>query len=281
MLFLACPCGAVTLDFPTVRSNIISFSFQSGATERVIVQRSRPRVWEWQDVAEYTGTGGRIEHNAAIEPGAQLFRLKVVPLQTAPEILPARLIVKAGQAVNTNFTALGVTGALTWAARDLPAGLSLSADGLLSGTPSADAAERNETGEHTALLELTHEAGSTFRLPVEVQVRLSYALNIRANRPGGPALLQSCSICHGPHFKPNIQGGAEELVNVLSGSGAECGTDRYYISPGDASDSLIYEKVSERANCGERMPFDGPYLSEQQINRLARWIRELEPGEAD
>ena len=287
-LSFASSCAAIILESPTIRSNTLSFSFVSAASERIVVQGCPPETLDWKDLAEYTGTGAAIEHLEILAPGARLYRLKVLSMPS-PEIFPARLTLKAGHFITTNFTAQGLTGSLAWFATGLPGGLSLSPEGLLSGTPAPEAAEFGETGEHTALVKIARRPLDAsddtsileYSFPVNFHVRLSFLQNIRATRSDGPSLLQNCSICHGPDFKPNIQGTAEDLLYVLSGSGAECGADRFYISPGDASDSLIYEKVSPRVNCGERMPFDGPYLTDEQINRLARWIRELEPGDED
>lgn len=229
--------------------------------------------------------------DAQNQTNTQVFDVRTVA--PPPEIAAANLVLKAGEPAHLSLTAQGGHGALTWtvAGGTLPAGLALSADGLLTGTPTADAAESNEDGLHRVLLEVADSlpdrvtgAPSPRYASQEIPllVRLSYRLNIRATRANGPSLRQTCFVCHGSGFLPDVESeSALALINVPSGSGAECGTDRPYVSPGDASDSLIYEKLLERSPCGERMPFGGPYLSEQRLTRLARWIRELTPADAD
>jgi hypothetical protein len=203
----------------------------------------------------------------------------------APELSSESLILKAGEPVNVKLAATGGTEPLSWLVSGvLPVGLSLSEDGILSGTPTADAAEHDENGRYLNTIIVQDRftdpltgapAPRKATNTVASLVRLSYVLNIRATRPNGPSLQHNCSICHSADFKPDITSDATALINVLSGSGAECGTDRPYISPPDASDSLLYEKLTARNDCGERMPFDGEYFSDRQLDRLARWIREL------
>ena len=209
-----------------------------------------------------------------------------------PKITISRLTLKAGDLINTNLSVIGGAGPLSWSVVDgsLPEGVSLSQDGLLTGTPTTDAAERNEDGRYESVIEVADSLNDRITgLPaprkvtatVQTLVRLSYLLNIQATRDGGPSLRQSCVICHGPDFKPDITATALPLLNDKSGSGAECGTDRNYVVPGDASDSLLYEKLIDPPECGDRMPFNGPYFSDQQIGRLVRWIRELTPADTD
>ncbi len=220
----------------------------------------------------------------------QRYDLRVIA--PAPRIALNRLTLKAGDMINTTLAASGGSGALSWSVTEgsLPEGLSLSQDGFLRGTPTADAAEVNEDGRYTNVIEVADSLTDRItgvltprRATVTVQtvVRLSYLLNIQATRDGGPSLRQSCVVCHGPDFKPDITATASALLEDKSGSGAECGTDRNYVVPGDASDSLLFEKLIDPPDCGERMPFAGPYFSDQQIGRLVRWIRELTPADND
>lgn len=220
----------------------------------------------------------------------QRFNLRVIA--PAPVIALNRVTLKAGDVVNTRLTASGGSGPLSWSIADgnLPEGVSLLEDGLLTGTPTTEAAERNEDGRYTNIIEVADSltdritgspAPRKATTTMQTLVRLSYLLNIQATREGGPSLRQSCVICHGPDFKPDITAGALALFTDKSGSGAECGTDRNYVVPGDASDSLLYEKLIDPPECGDRMPFAGPYFSDQQIGRLVRWIRELTPADTD
>jgi hypothetical protein len=216
------------------------------------------------------------------------FNLRVVT--PAPQVDLDPLQLKAGETVNLNLVATGGEGALVWSAVSaLPDGVELSADGHLTGVPSADAAERDETGEYITTIEVSDNfTDRVTGAPVprkataaaEMTVRLSYNLNILAGRPNGPSFSQICVFCHGPGFPPNYTS-APAIIDVMGGTGGACDSSRVYISPGDPSKSLIYLKLSEAPPCGERMPAGGPYFSDQQLNRLARWIRELKAGETD
>jgi hypothetical protein len=281
----------ITLSAPCVLSNAISFSFASATNQVLTLERSSTLAGDWERVAQFPGTGDALAFSASVEGSRRFFRVQVAQLPAQPRIIVQPLTLKAGSPVKLQMQVDGGFPPFSWSVDGvLPDGLALSADGVLSGTPTADSAEHNGDGRY--LLRL-HVADS-FRDPqtdqvvrrratndLAVLIRLSYSQNIYATRPDGPSLHHNCSICHSSDFKPDFDAGALGLMNVFSGSGAECGTDRAYVSPPDASDSLIYEKVTERFPCGERMPFDGPYLSDKEIARLARWIRELTPDDED
>jgi hypothetical protein len=210
-----------------------------------------------------------------------------------PQISAGLLTFKAGENANVNLTATGGAGALSWSlvSGPLPDGLNLSASGTLTGMPSADAAEKNETGRYTNVIEvadsLTDRVTGALTprrvtAPVEMLVRLSYVLNLRATRVGGPSFLATCTFCHGLGFEPDFTAPtAAAVIDVGSGSGGLCGTSRVYITPGDTANSLIYLKTSVTPPCGARMPQGGPFLSEQRWKRLERWILELTPADTD
>jgi hypothetical protein len=99
---------------------------------------------------------------------------------------------------------------------DLPAGVSLSPGGVLTGSPTAEAAEFDETGLYTIMIQVSDShtgrvtgaaAPRTATKAITQRVRLSYHLNIWADRPDGPALGTSCFGCHGPSFKPDVLSG--------------------------------------------------------------------------
>jgi len=239
--------------------------------------------------------GQRAQFGVTVQDSLNMARTQEYDLRViapSPTLALNRLTLKAGDVINTRLSASGGSGTLSWSVIDgaLPDGVSLSPDGLLTGTPTTDAAERNEDGKYTNIIEVADSftdritglsAPRKATVKMQTLVRLSYVLNIQATRDGGPSLRQSCVVCHGPDFKPDITAGASALLTDKSGSGAECGTDRNYVVPGDASDSLLYEKVIDPPECGERMPFAGPYFSDQQVGRLVRWIRELTPADTD
>lgn len=194
---------------------------------------------------------------------------------------------KAGQSLDVSLALGG--GQAEWALEGaLPEGLTF-ASGRFSGTPTASAAELGRTGRHTNLLvlvsRLTNEISgevSLHRSKTEVlhHVRLSFFRNIHAARPDGPSFGTICIKCHGSGFPPDFSPSAGTLIGVNAGGGGECPSALKYIVPGDLGASLIYQKVLGQA-CGERMPQGGPYYNQEQIDRLARWIAELRPGETD
>jgi hypothetical protein len=204
-----------------------------------------------------------------------------------------QFVLKAGQSANLKLSASGGSSGSTWTlvSGALPNGIALTADGSLTGTPTADAAELNEDGRYTNLIEVADSftdrvtgAPSPRKATniVTMTARLSYLLNIRGPRPNGPALRETCFFCHGPGFPPDFEAQtALAIIDVNSGTGFECGTSYSYVARGDLANSLIYQKISATPPCGERMPYGGPYLSEQRIGRVARWIREMTDNDTD
>jgi hypothetical protein len=221
---------------------------------------------------------------------SRTYDLRVV--EPPPRLTLDSVVLKAGEARSIQLAANGGTGPLTWslASGPLPEGMSVTSGGLLRGTPSANASERNENGRYPNLLEVADSftdrvtgapapRRATGTLPSVV--RLSYVLNIHALRDNGPSLQDTCTHCHGQGFTPDLDAPtALAIINVNSGSGGLCGTSRVYITPGDLLNSLIYGKITAPP-CGERMPFGGPYLSDQRLGRVMRWILELTPQDTD
>jgi len=218
-----------------------------------------------------------------------LFDLRVI--SAPPVLLSGRVETKAGVLLQSQLEASG-EGPLTWKliSGDLPDGVVFSTNGFLSGVPSAAAAERNENGLYTNVVEISGSLADrvTGRLEERstratnvARVRLSYELNLHAKRMDGPSFGRICIACHGPGFPPNFGStSALDIVGVSAGSGAECSTLFDYLTPGELESSLIYRKVSD-APCGVRMPQGGPYLNDTQINRIARWILQLHPEDID
>jgi hypothetical protein len=219
------------------------------------------------------------------------YDLRVV--ESEPRIESILPTLKAGEAVDVSLRVVGGTPPFSWSLLSgaLPGGVQLATNGVLSGTPSADAAELNEDGLHAVVFEVSDgfvdrvtgaPAPRKATLAVQLKVRLSYRLNIHATRVEGPSLRASCLACHGPGFHPDFAAeSALSLVDVSSGSGQLCGTSRIYVNPGNTAESLIYSKLSIDPACGDRMPQGGPYFSDQRLERLGRWIRELTTADTD
>ena len=246
-----------------------------------------------------TGTGpvagdqGVVRLRVLDAVGSQASRMLTFRTVPPPATIPAReVVLKAGALAANQLTAIEGILPLRWSlvSGALPAGVSLSADGTVSGQPTADAAEQDETGVYPTLVRVEDSyvdrvtgaplpRAATAR--IVWRVRLSYRLNLHATRAGGPSLARSCQACHNEGFTPDLSSAdATGLIDVNSGSGGECGSFWTYVTPGDLSLSLIYLKVT-MPYCGSRMPLGGPYLNSQAVNRLGRWIQELTAEDTD
>src|SRR5580704_8562125 len=92
-------------------------------------------------------------------------------------------------------------------------------------------------------------------------------------------LQPTCSPCHKPGGVGSFQDFSSQssaytaLVGVKA-SGPSCGSsNETRVVPGNASQSLLFQKVSE-ANppCGSQMPLGGPPLSSAQMTLVEAWI---------
>jgi hypothetical protein len=209
-----------------------------------------------------------------------------------PAILSSNLILKTGATTNAALVGTNGTAPVRWslASSDLPGGISFSTNGTFSGTPTADASERYETGLYTNVVLLTDSCTDRITgLPhpritaatISTLVRLSFELNLVAGRADGPVFGGICTGCHGPYFAPDFTSGtALSVIYVSAGSGNQCDSSWYYIYPGNTGASLIYLKLTTPP-CGNQMPYGGPYFDDVQIGRLARWINELTNSDTD
>jgi hypothetical protein len=89
--------------------------------------------------------------------------------------------------------------------------------------------------------------------------------------------------CTGHHAGANPSGGldmsteAKAFANLTGGTSDENGCGEHYVVPCDATDSLLYQKVSGTGipgACGVRMPYGGPYLDSVMIAVIQSWINE-------
>jgi hypothetical protein len=94
------------------------------------------------------------------------------------------------------------------------------------------------------------------------------------------AILQpTCSPCHHPGGEGSFQDFSSQssayaaLVGVKA-SGPSCGSSGdTRVVPGNASQSLLFEKVSDATPpCGSQMPLGGPPLSSAQVTLIEDWI---------
>ncbi len=242
------------------------------------------------------------------------------PGTTSPHTLAG---TKAGASYAQTFSVTGGTPPFDWAivTGTIPAGTSFAegsgnaTTATLSGTVSADAAERNENGVHTFTVSVSDShtdpatedpAPRTVQRTYNLDVRLSYRLNIFATRANGPSFQVNCVGCHGdtgetaPDFNGtnNNNPSADKLIGVPPRPNGDNGIDPNcdfvcqdsldYVVRGNASSSLVFQKYQATAvPCGACMPHPGTCNSTNcsnnptAIGRLQRWINELQETEVD
>jgi hypothetical protein len=228
----------------------------------------------WTESQVFNGTGALIHLTNDLSSMARYFRVRS---------FQAVQISKPGAALHTPL-ALSNSTARWNVTGEIPAGLAFS-QGTFSGSPTADAAEKYSDGSYTNVLRLTipgtgEQLDRESSVQIVHKVKLSFSRNIYADRPNGPSFGSICLKCHGSGFPPDFTPSAATLIGVPSGTGGACPPDWEYIVRGQPEHSLIYRKVAS-PTCGDRMPQGGPFYNSTQIDRLARWIAELGPGEID
>ncbi|MBL9135322.1 MAG: hypothetical protein JNK85_05620 [Verrucomicrobiales bacterium] len=287
-MLLPIPGWATEISDTAIVGSRIHFSFDSETNVSYAIEQSTELVTNWVSILEYAGRGSPIRVEIPLSAVATFFRIRQGP--RPPWSLDLRpVILKAGESVALPLRASGDHGTLQWTGSEgaLPEGIRLLPEGRLEGVPSAAAAEFNEDGRYAVPVKVTEansDAGPGREVVGELQilVRLSFQSNIRAKREHGPSLKEGCAVCHGSGFPPDVEAPPlSGLVNVASGSGGACGSQLVYVRPGDVAGSLLHEKLSGSPSCGARMPQGGPYLTDRQLERLARWIRELTPADSD
>jgi hypothetical protein len=242
----------------------------STATNSVFVLDSAQSVpGPWSETRIFAGTGSNASITHQIAEKARFFRARV---------FPRTISSKPGTPIALSL-ALPNSSAQWSAEGEMPAGIAF-ANGHFSGTPTAEAPEQFQSGNYTNIIQLEGGAGGSAEFTHHV--RLSYSRNIFAARPNGPSFGSICIKCHGSGFAPDFTADASTIINrpATSASEGECSDEWRYIVPGDLPNSLIYQKVVGPP-CGDRMPQGGPFFTATQIEQLARWIADLEPGDTD
>lgn len=280
--------GATEITDAMVSGGKLQFTFDAETNGVYAVERSADLHTDWVTIQQQAGGAPRIRVEVPISESLGFFRIRRIPLlPLAVDAVPVTL--KAGEASMVSLQATGAHGELRWSSAEgaLPEGVRLLSDGRLDGVPTAAAAELNENGRYlvsVTVAEMNADGGIEREATGEIPmlVRLSYQLNLRAKREHGPSFQEGCAVCHGSGFHPDFAAPlATGLVNVAAGSGGACGPSSVYVRPGEVSGSLLYGKLSASPPCGERMPQGGPFFSDRALERLARWIRELTPADAD
>ena len=110
-------------------------------------------------------------------------------------------------------------------------------------------------------------AAATF---TEVYAQILQPVCSSCHRPGGEGLFQDFS----------SQSAAYGALVGVKASGPSCGTSGdTRVVPGNASESLLFQKVSEATPpCGSPMPLGGPPLSSAQVTLIQDWINAGAPN---
>jgi hypothetical protein len=92
-------------------------------------------------------------------------------------------------------------------------------------------------------------------------------------------LAKQCLPCHASatglsqgHLDMASKGAAYTHLVGVAASGAACGGKGTLVVPGQASSSLLYEKLSTSPPCGSMMPFGRAPLSGSEKNLIKNWI---------
>ena len=113
----------------------------------------------------------------------------------------------------------------------------------------------------------------------KAQSKISFANTIE------PVLVASCTLssCHTPINPPNELVLAKGLAyrNLVNLWAVEVNTMRL-VEPGDPETSYLMHKLRgthiDVGGVGERMPFDLPALTDDQIATIAAWIKDCSPN---
>lgn len=258
-----------SLEAPRADRNGFSFGLQTAADSIYVLDQAASLSSAWKEQQILNGTGSPVRVTKGVAANTRFFRVREFPRTLSSK--PGSPFVAALGSTNNSTAQWSVDG-------ELPEGLAF-ADGVFTGTPSVEAPETGSAGTYTNIVRLNAD-GFVTSAEIIHQVRLSYAQNIFVERPNGPSFGSICIKCHGSGFPPNFISSAAPLINTKAGSGGACPPTWSYLVPGDPENSLIYRKLVSPP-CGDRMPQGGPYFNDIQIERVARWISQLEPGETD
>src|SRR5579859_1800311 len=180
-------------------SIVLSGTLPNGISATVVNNHTAAALLRLSSASSGLVTGQRSQFIVSVTDGAgtnysRSYDLRVIA--GPPEILTTQITLKSGAAANFIMAETNGTPPFNWSliSGPLPGGVTFS-NSILSGTPSADASELNETGLYTNLIRITD--GFTDRVTgrlrprsscaqVTTLVRLSYELNIVASRPDGP-----------------------------------------------------------------------------------------------
>jgi hypothetical protein len=106
---------------------------------------------------------------------------------------------------------------------------------------------------------------------ITLNVKWSFASDIAP-------MLASCNGCH-TNTDNSISDFTvrSQIVGAIAATSTAC-DGRTRVVSGNASGSLLYQKLANTHTCGVRMPDGGPYWSASDLTKLAQWINDGAPN---
>jgi large repetitive protein len=198
-----------------------------------------------------TGTpvdGGEFSFTARVTDGAQRVATRSLALtvELAPTIQTGNLAPgEPGEAYAAQLVATGGTGAYTWSLTQgaLPAGLSLSSDGAISGTPTT-------VGSSTFTVQVTDQAAATHSRAFSIVIAQTGDLvnGVAVTGIGGEAGSTRT-------YAINVPAGASQLTVVMSGG---TGDADLYVRHGALPQEYVYDCRPFRPGNEETCTFTPP-----------------------
>ena len=81
------------------------------------------------------------------------------------------------------------------------------------------------------------------------------------------------AFCHAGQFEPNLSTASLAYASLVNRPGIEL-FDRQRVTPGDASNSLLIDKLRNRAGVATIMPLGAPPMANDDIARVEQWIKD-------
>ncbi|RZI41730.1 CHRD domain-containing protein [Herbaspirillum sp. HC18] len=224
-----------------------------------------------------TGTAAHVHEGAAGANGAIIIPLSLTPppstlvLTVSTASLPDGAV---GSPYSQSLIATGGTTPYTWtvASGTLPAGLTLDATGMISGTPTAagpssftvrvtDSAAPVATASHDFTLAVAAAPAAPPPPPPPppappTPAAVSFSAQIQ------PIFTANCVVCHSP------SGGAS-FMNLTAGN-AYASLVPQRVTAGNSAGSLLYQKITGAVP--PQMPLGRPPLSDTDQTLIKNWI---------
>lgn len=207
------------------------------------------------------GVNGSVIIPLTLTPPPSTFQPQVTPLVVSTTSLTNATV---GSAYTQSLTATGGTAPYTWtvASGALPAGLTLSPAGVISGTPTtAGGANFTASVTDSASPAATATMALTLNVTATPAATISFATQVQ------PIFTASCvTACHTP-------GGIAALLDLTAGYSyaALLQSASPAVIPGSSATSRLYVRISGTIG-GPQMPLGAPPLSAANQTLIKDWI---------